>query len=76
MKNVLIRRVLLALALAFIICDLGVWLYYYFVPPAPPWLGTFVGLVAALAVILAVLGGLSDLVGLPPEEPWDGQEKL
>jgi len=74
--NVWVRRVLLGLALVLILLDLGVWVYFYLRPPAPPWFGTTVGLVAAVAVALAALGGLSDLVGAPPDEPWDGGDEL
>lgn len=71
-----VRRALLFAALALILCDLGVWVYFYFRPPAPPWFGTAVGLAAAAAVALATLGGLPDLVGAPPDEPWEDQDEL
>lgn len=71
-----VRRALLWSALALAVADLGAWVYFYLAPPAPPRFGTVVGLVAALAVALAALGGLSDLVGSPPGEPWDDQDTL
>lgn len=71
-----VRRLLLWGALVLALADVGTWAYFYFHPPAPPGLGVAVGLVAGVAVALAALGGLSDLVGLPPEEPWDGRDEL
>ena len=70
------RRILLWGALVLALTDLGVWVYFYLHQPAPPRLGVVVGIVAGVAVALAALGGLSDLVGLPPEEPWDGPDAL
>lgn len=71
-----VRRLLLWGSLVLALADVGAWAYFYFNPPAPPRLGVVVGLVAGVAVALAALGGLSDLVGLPPEEPWDGRDGL
>ncbi|MGQ9584967.1 MAG: hypothetical protein ACUVXG_06155 [Anaerolineae bacterium] len=70
------RRVLLGAGLVLALADLGAWVYFYLNPPAPSGFGTAVGLVAAVAVALAALGGLSDLVGAPPTEPWDGEDHL
>jgi|YNPNPStandDraft_1061719.scaffolds.fasta_scaffold416549_1 hypothetical protein len=75
MKN-RVRRILLWGALVLALADLGAWVYFYFNPPPPPHLGVAVGVVAGVAVALAALGGLSDLVGLPPEGPWDGRDEL
>lgn len=71
-----VRRILLWGALVLALADLGTWVYFYLGPPAPPRLGMVVGIVAGVAVALAALGGLSDLVGVPPEEPWDGPDEL
>ncbi|MGC8837933.1 MAG: hypothetical protein ACP5UM_05900 [Anaerolineae bacterium] len=70
------RRIFLWGALVLALADLGAWAYFYLNPPAPPRLGVVVGVVAGVAVALAALGGLSDLVGLPSEEPWDGRDEF
>ena len=69
-----VRRLLLALSMVLILLDLGTWFYFYANPPAPSWFGIAVGLVAALAVASAALGGLSDLATPPfPDPPFDDQ---
>jgi hypothetical protein len=70
-----VRRLLLAVSIVLILIDLGTWIYFYANPPAPSWFGIVVGLVAALAVACAALGGLSEFATPPfPDPPPDDQD--